>query len=233
MVTSLDMTRKPARKRGTELAKAWLGVTSQVMTTEVATALGLEGTKGFRITRVLPASPAMKGGLLAGDILTKMNGEEIQAWRLQDGELLRRTIEDMDIDSEVTFTILRGGEEKTLTITLGETPGTSADVRKAEDEILEYKVRELTYGDRVDNHWPADMEGVLVGEVVNGGWANVAGLLGGDLLLTIQGESVDTIKKFKEITKKLGKDKPDQVVIFVRRDRATRFVFIEPEWPAK
>ena len=58
MVTALDMTRKPPRKRGTELAKAWLGVETQVMTPEVARALGLEGSQGLPDH---PRAPRLRG----------------------------------------------------------------------------------------------------------------------------------------------------------------------------
>ena len=122
-------------------------------------------------------------------------------------------------------------QEMEIEATLQETPETGEDVRKAEDEILEYKVRELTYLDKVDHHWPLDTEGLLVVDVVNGGWANIAGLLADDLLLEIQGEPIKKIRDFKTLTKRLAKKKPKQVVLFVRRERATRFVFIEPDWP--
>jgi len=231
MVTALDMTRKPPRRRGTELAKAWLGVNTQVMTPEVARALGMKGARGFRVTWVLPETPASKGGLKEGDVITALDGDVLAAWRIQDAELLRRRIEDMDIGSEVSLTVLRGGKEMPLAITLEETPETSADVKTEKDEILEYAVRDLTYRDKVDHHWALDLRGVLVANVGNGGWASVAGLAAGDLLVTLQGTSIPDVKTFKKETKRIAKEKPKRIRIFVRRGRVTTFLFVEPLWP--
>lgn len=231
MVTVFDMTKKPPRPRRTELAKAWLGVQVQVLTPEVAKALGLEGRKGYRVAWVLPETEAEKAGLETGDVITALDGEALEAWRLQDAELLRRRIEDMDIASDVTLSVLRNGEEMSIDVTLEETPETAVDTKKAKDEVLEYQVREVTYMDRVDNHWPSDIEGLMVADVVNGGWANVAGLQVDDLLLSIEGEDVHTIAAFKKMVERIAKEKPRRVEFFVRRDRSTRFVFVEPEWP--
>ena len=231
MVTAFDMTRKPPRRRGSELSKAWLGVETQVMTPEVARALGLKGRKGYRVTWVLPGTEAEKAGLAAGDIITALNGDVLEAWRMQDAELLRRRIEDMDIGADATLTLLRQGEEMEVRVRLEETPETAEDVKSEEDEVLEYAVRELTYRDKVENHWPLDVQGVIVSEVVNGGWAHVAGLAKGDLVLAIDGVPIQTIKEFEAQTKHLAETRPETVRIFVRRGRGTTFVFPEPEWP--
>jgi S1-C subfamily serine protease len=231
MVTALDMTRKPPRHRGTELAKAWLGVDTQVMTPSVAQALGLKGCQGLRVTRVFAGSEAAKAGLQPGDVLVALDGDPIPASRLQDAEVLRRRIEDMDIASQVTLKVLRDGEEKEIEVTLEETPQTAADVKTANDDVLEYGVRELTYRDKVDHDWPLDIEGVLVAKVESGGWASVAGLAAGDLLIAIQGEKIRTLKDFERQTRRVAEAKPERVQLFVRRGRLTTFVFPEPEWP--
>jgi serine protease Do len=231
MVTALDLTRKPPKRSGRELAKAWLGVETQVLTPEVARALGLEGRKGFRVTWVLPSSPAAAAALVPGDVIVALDGEVLDASRLQDAELLRRRVEDMDIGSEVVLTVLRDGQEIPVKATLAETPSSAADAKNAEDAVLEYKVRELTYPDKVERDWPLDQVGLLVSEVESGGWANVAGLRPGDLLLTLHGTPVATVKDFEEATRRVAEARPRVVFLFVRRERATRYVFVEPEWP--
>src|SRR6185295_13080702 len=65
---------RPARP-----AKAWLGVQTQVLTADLAEALGLEGKKGVRVTLVLPDSPAKKEGIEVGDIFLKLDGQVIAA----------------------------------------------------------------------------------------------------------------------------------------------------------
>ena len=230
-VTVLDMSKKPKRRGSAELSKAWLGVRTQVLTPKVAKALGLEGKKGFRVTRVLPGTEAEKAGLKAGDVLTALDGDALDASDVQDAQILRRRVEDMDIGAETVAAVLRDGKAIKLTIVLEETPTTAADVKSAKDEILEYKVREMTYMDRVDRNLSQDFKGLVVSGVEGGGWANVAGLRGGDVLLELQDQPVHTVREFKKLVKKLHKDQPKRVRMFVRRGRSTTYVFMQPDWP--
>src|SRR5262249_6120593 len=60
---------KPSDEGG-ELPKAWLGAKTQVLVPDIAQALKLTGTKGFRITEVYLYTEAQKAGLQVGDIIT-------------------------------------------------------------------------------------------------------------------------------------------------------------------
>lgn len=231
MITVLDLTKRPRRRGSAELSKAWLGVRTQVLTTKVASALGLEGRKGFRVTRVLPGTEAEKAGLKAGDVLVALEGVALEAANLQDGQILQRRIEDMDIGADARLTVLRDGTEREIAVRLQETPSTVADASTAEDDVLEYKVRELTFLDRVDKDLPMDLQALMVADVEDGGWAAVAGLEVGDVLLRLGDDEIPTIAAFKEATRRLATARPERVRFFVRRGRNTTFVFARPEWP--
>jgi len=233
MVTVLDLSTKPPRSNPKELPKAWLGVQTQVLTPTVAEALGLPGKQGFRVTWVLKGTEAEKAGFQPGDVITHLNGDALKASGLQDAEILRRRIEDMDIDSEATLKVIRGKQEMEIKVTLQETPETSADAKKSKDEFQEYAVRELTYMDRVERDLPLDWKGLVVAEVTSGGWADMAGLRAGDILLSIQDVEIHSIKDFDDVIKSIAEQHPKRVKIFVRRDRSTAFVFVQPDWPAK
>ncbi|MDJ0521026.1 MAG: PDZ domain-containing protein [Planctomycetota bacterium] len=231
MVTVLDMSKPPRPPRNTELAKAWMGVNTQVLTTKVAKALGLEGTKGFRVTRIMSGTEAENSDLKVGDIITSLNGEAMEAYRLQDAQMMTRKIEDLPIGEEAKLGVVRDGKKLEIAVMLEETPNTAADARNAEDPVLEYKVREMTFIDRVNKDLPKDYEGLIVSAVTQGGWAQVANLRAGDILLEINDEPVDGIRTFKKLVRKLGKEKPKRVKLFVQRGRSTAFVFMRPEWP--
>jgi serine protease Do len=85
----------------------------------------------------------------------------------------------------------------------------------------------------VDRDLPLDQKGVLVAAVENGGWASVAGLGVGDLVLSIQDQPIATLADFEKATKAVREKKPKHVKIFVKRDVSTAFVFLQPEWAAK
>jgi serine protease Do len=231
MVTVLDMSKPPRPPRNTELAKAWIGIRTQVLTPKVATALGLEGKRGYRITWILPGTQAEQADLEPGDVITALNGKPLEAYRPQDAQILTRRVEELDIGSDAKLSVLRGGKEMEIAVTLEETPETAADANTAEDTVLEYKVRELTFLDRVENDLPKDYEGVIVSTVTPGSWAQVADLHAGDIVLEINDQPVDGLRAFKKLIKALAKEKPKRVKIFVRRGKSTAFVFMRPEWP--
>ncbi len=241
MITVLDLETKPTKGGGQELPRPWLGVQTQVLTPTVAEALGLKGTQGFRISRVLPGGPGAKAGLQPADVITHVDGEALKASQEQDGEILRRKIEDMDVGADARISILRAGAKQDIVVSLDEAPETAADADKAKDEVLEFAVRELTYMDYVehtDKAPPAkgeasELAGLVVADVAAGGWANMNGLQAGDILLSYHDQPTTTIAQFKEAVKKTADARPKVVKLFVRRERGTSFVFVLPDWPAR
>jgi len=65
-----------------------------------------------RVLRTLPDNPARKAGILAGDIIFKVDGEEV--WNLSSDEIAKRV--RGDTGSEVTVTVVRNGEEYDYTM---------------------------------------------------------------------------------------------------------------------
>jgi len=128
------------------------------------------------------------------------------------------------------LTVIRQGAEMEIPVVLQETPASAADVETYKETFMEFSVREITFMDRVKNKWGDDMRGVIVGDVTSGGWANLAGLRGKDLLISLQDENVSDVKSFKEVMKKICEKKPRFVKFFVRRGFKTAFLFAEPDW---
>lgn len=65
-----------------------------------------------RVLRTLPDNPARKAGVLAGDIMYKVNGEEV--YDLSVEEIAKKV--RGETGSEVTITVVRDGEEKSFTM---------------------------------------------------------------------------------------------------------------------
>ncbi|RMG07512.1 MAG: PDZ domain-containing protein [Planctomycetota bacterium] len=218
------------QKSGGRLRKPWLGVQAQVLTRKLAKALGLKGTKGFRVTQVYRGTEAAKAGLRPGDIITSVDGEELEASRERDAQELRLAIEDLVIGETCELGVLRAGKKQTLKVVLQESPASIRDVKSAKDSTFEFAVRELTFMDGVKNRWPVDQKGVLVVDCTSGGWANMAGLRVGDLIVEIQDQPVSDVAAFEARMKAVGAARPKVVKVFVRRGHRTHFVFIEPDW---
>jgi serine protease Do len=230
VVTLLELKPEDKKQRGGELAKAWLGLKTQVLTTPLAEALGLKGTRGFRVTQVLPWTKAAEAGLQAGDVIVSLAGEKLEAYRPRDSQELVQLVEQQPIGKAVPVEVLRGKEKLTLQVTMQGSPASTTEVETATNEAFEFKVREITFLDRVERRWKEDQQGVLVTEATMGGWANMAGLRSDDLIVSIEDQPTPGAKAFEAAMKQVLTARPKVVRIFVRRGYGTQFVFIEPDW---
>ena len=77
-----------------------------------------------RVLRTLPDNPARKAGILAGDIIYKVDGEEV--YNLESDEIAKKL--RGEAGSEVTVTMVRDGEEKTFKMKREEINNVSAYV---------------------------------------------------------------------------------------------------------
>ena len=215
---------------GGELPKAWLGVKTQVLTPEVADALGMTGQSGFRVTEVYPYTEASRAGLKPGDIITSLNGTPLEASHAQDAEDLTRGVEALSVGDKAHLGLRRGAAKSVLAVVLERTPDSAVQAKTSRSKEMEFTTRSITLMDKATNHWPESQQGVLVTEVTAGGWASIAGLHTDDLILSLNGTKVGDVPAFDRALATLARTRPKVVTAFVRRDALTHFVFIEPDW---
>ncbi len=213
-----------------ELPKPWLGIRTQVITRQVAQSLGKPDLKGFRITEVLPWSEASKAGLQVGDFIVALNDEPLEASRVQDARELERRIEQLTIGEKAKLTVLRGDQRLDIEVTLEPTPESAQTARSIRQKELEFAVRDVTPMDRMRNRWSQNQTGVIVTEVASGGWAQLGGLRLNDLILAINEQPITDTKAFQQVMQQILQQRPPIIILFVRRDNDTHFVFIEPDW---
>ena len=215
---------------GGELPQAWMGIKTQVLTPEVAEAVGLTGQAGVRISEVYPYTEAAKAGLKPGDILTALNGTALTASHLQDAEDFTHQIEALSVGEKATLTVRRGPASLTVPVVLEATPDSAAQAKTVRSKEFEFSVRGIALMDKVTNHWDANQQGVIVTEVTSGGWAAIAGLHTDDLVLSLNGRKITDAASFERVLPALVKQHPKVISVFVRRDALTQFVFLEPDW---
>jgi serine protease Do len=229
----LAVVRVPEKRNGRwggELPKAWLGVRTQVLTPELAAAVGAAGTPGFRVTEVYPWTEAARAGLAVGDLLLGLDGEPFDATRPQDGEDLRRAVEELGIGDPARLAVRRDGRSLEVAVALEARPLGAEEARRSRQEEFEFSVRELTFLDRIEQHWERDQSGVVVTDVTSGGWAHMAGLKTGDLVTAVGEARVADVAGFEGAMKKVVAARPAVVALHLRRGPRTHFVFLEPDW---
>lgn len=210
--------------------KAWLGVSTQVISTELATALGIPGQKGMRVTAVYPQSQAEKAGLKEGDLLLKLDGEMIQASRPEESEVLAEAIRQRSVSSTITLELRRGEKIMQIEVPLERAPASTSELQEYHSEILEFKARDLCKEDQLRERSKDDEKGVLITSVANAGWAALAGLQSQDLLRAIDGKPIDSIAALQAVIDEIEKNKPSHITFYVKRGILTRMIEMEPTW---
>jgi serine protease Do len=216
--------------------RAWLGVTSQPLTPKLATQLGVKADGGARVTRVHPGTKAEAAGLKVGDIILAVDGQNVEARRQEDSDVLARMIRQYRTGTEAKFSIWREtGENKKveLAIVLEAQPTPSAEMPEWEDLKLEYEVRDVAFDDRVRLQLPGNLSGVLVSGVVPAGWAYLAGLRSDDLIMEIDGTKVATVAELQRARNAVVASGKGYLVMLVYRRGETGFIEINLKQPLK
>ncbi len=210
--------------------KAWIGIDTQVISADLAAALGIAGSKGVRVTQVHPGTSAEKVGLKTGDLLLKLDGAVIPTSRPEESDVFPSLIRQYKIGSEVVLAVRREAEDLEIKVALDASPEGTSELDSHECKTLEFNSRDLGQVDRVSEKLAADFKGVLITAVTPAGWAALGGLSAGDILISLDGKAVDSVATMKPILAELEKNQRGSVVLFVRRGISTRYIELEPSW---
>jgi serine protease Do len=211
-------------------AKAWFGATSQVLTSDLAEAIGLDGKKGVRITTVVPGSAADAAGVKPGDVIVKLDGQVIAAQNIGDETVFGDLIRQYKPGAEVELDAFRDGGPMKFNVKLLQQPKQASELPKHTDTQFEFTATELSVSDRHESRLPTDLPGVRITTVESAGWAALGGLRERDVLLSIDGKPTGSIDELKSVLAALKQAKPRRVALFVRRGMRTTFVELEPKW---
>jgi serine protease Do len=217
---------------GLETRKAWVPVSVQVLTPQLAEKLGLAGRSGVRVTRVLNGSAAT-AGLRVGDIITKIDDDPVEASQPSDEDLFATMIRQYKIGAAVRLAVVRDGKEQTLPVKLDASPRLPREMKKYEDPNFDFRVRDITAADQSEKSWVEGQPGVLVEAVREGGWAALGHLADGDLLMEIDGAPVADVEAVRKLMERIAEKKPGAVVMKVRRGIRTLFVELQSVWPTE
>ncbi|MFA7457775.1 MAG: Do family serine endopeptidase, partial [Micavibrio sp.] len=101
-----------AGNSGKGIQRAWLGMSGQQITADIAESLGLKRPMGVLVTGLHPASPLAKEGMKLGDVVTAINGRP-----LHDAAELKFRLATLPLEAEAVIDILRKGKPQSFTVT--------------------------------------------------------------------------------------------------------------------
>ena len=198
----IDVAAKVAQQlRDTgKVSRGWLGVVVQEVTRDLAQSFGLERPEGALVARVVPGGPGDQAGLRVGDVILSYEGQD-----LPKSSALPPMVGATDPGTTVSLKVLREGKTVTIKVAVGQL---EAEQAAAEEPEVAPSSRG-THGIVVRALTPAERQraqivsgGALVTEV-NEGPGRDAGLLPGDILLTVAGNEVDGPARLAEVVGRL------------------------------
>jgi serine protease Do len=195
-----------------KVERAWLGVSIEDVTYERSQSLGLSSPKGAYIMDVTKDGPAMKAGLRKGDVITALNGKEVQ-----NGSELRNQVAISPIDSTVNMTILRDKKSSVLPVKLGNIEDATKALVLSVEEKLKAGFRLVTASEQ-NKYGLSAGQGVAIMRVDPKGPLGIVGFEKDDIIVEISGQGVESMEAFAEIVSSL---KPGSQVTFLAIDHNT------------
>ncbi len=103
------------------VVRGYLGASIQGVTPDVAESMGLKSKKGALVAQVTNGGPAAKAGLQTGDLITRIDGHEVQ-----NNSDLTRQVGQVSPGQDMRLTVLREGRTQDLTVKAGVRPSEEA-----------------------------------------------------------------------------------------------------------
>ncbi len=214
--------------------RGWLGITLQALTKDIAEFWGLDIPGGIIVNEIVKGSPAEKGGLQVGDIVAKVNGQELTIDKEEKLPVFQRMISEMGPHTPVELFVIRlndsGFDTLSLLITLGEAPISASDAKEYENTFLEFKVRNMVFSDFLRNNLdPEKFSGVVISNLKMGGLAEVGGLRPGDIIQRIDDKEISSIDDISAAMEQIAAENPSEVIFFIWRNNKTLFVNVKTD----
>lgn len=206
---AMDVTQQ-LKEKG-KVSRGWLGVVIQEVNKELAESFGLDKAAGALVAQIVPGSPADSGDIQNGDIITHFNGKPIYL-----SSDLPHQVGLVKPGTKVNLDVVRNGKRKKVTLTIGTLPdadgGELAQTSKAPKERTSNRLG-VVVADLSDSQRKTVGDGVIVRDVKHGP-AGQAGLINGDIITMIYGQSVRSAEEFEKIVATLpaGRSVPMRIV---------------------
>jgi serine protease Do len=206
-----------------KVTRGYLGIYGQDITPEMAKLLQLKSSQGVIVASVEKDSPADKAGLKSHDVLLEMSGKKIESY-----DSFRNEVAMLSPDSKITFLVSRDGKTTEITVTLAERPtevaqgGNQSKGQQQSQEALGIEVQSLTK-DLAERFGYALGEGVIVTRVAPGSPAADVGIQPGDLIQSVNQQSVSSADEFEKAVKIT---KNNKVLLLIKRGEYSQFVVV-------
>lgn len=113
-------------RRGQRPQRGYLGVGLQPLDENIAASLGLPKESGEIVRSVVPGEAASRAGLRQGDVIVRVNGQEVTP-----DQTVSYLIANTTVGARVPLDIIRAGRRDTVTVVVGQRPTEEQLARQA------------------------------------------------------------------------------------------------------
>jgi serine protease Do len=217
-----------------KVARGYLGVTvgpvDQDARSYYKSKFGVDLKGGALVQTVVDGAPAAKAGMKKGDIILRVNGDEIK-----DNRELVHKIASVPPNRSVTLQIFRDGEKKDLRVTLGDrNKGLAGEEESPEqgggeskETKLGIQVLPLNQQTRMMYRIPEDVTGVVIQSVDPKSNAYSKGLREGLVISELNGKPVNTVEDFRKIGSQVKSGDP--VSIYVQDSQTGTYIYFKAD----
>ncbi|HWQ87060.1 trypsin-like peptidase domain-containing protein [Brevundimonas sp.] len=181
----------------TAVVRPWLGVKGESVSGDVARSLGLERPQGLVITEVWPGGPGARAGISEGDVITAIDGAEIN-----DQGGLNFRVGTREPNDTVQVSVLRDGKARTLEARVQPLPGNAElkDATVIQSGVLS-GAQVLALNPALADSLGGDpfASGVIIGRIQPGSYAQRVRLQGGDIVLSVNGRPVTSVQQLDNV----------------------------------
>jgi len=180
-----------------EFDRPYVGATFDAVTADVAEALGLKTARGALVVRVVEGGPADRAGLKPGEVVTAVNGIEVEH-----PDALGYRLTTAGLGKQADLTVKTNDGERHVTIALNTAPETTPrDERMLEgrNPFAGLHVANLSPKLATELHMPAEKAGVVVTDVARGSPAARYGFEPKDIVISLNGTTVTTTQALEDM----------------------------------
>jgi serine protease Do len=203
------------------VTRGWIGVQIQTVTQDIADSLGLKKAQGALVAEPQAGGPAAKAGIVSGDVIQSVNGEEVK-----DARELAKKIAAIKPDTQVKLGLLHHESQKIVSLTVEKMPNESLAQNESSGGNSEAAAPLGLTLAPAKTIAGEGSRGVVITDVNPDGPAAEHGVRTGDVILDVSGKAVNMPSDVRQAVSDARSAGKHTILMRIKSGDSTHFVAI-------